>query len=403
MSSPPSWDTLADRAHHALQSVSALTATIHVFGPRHDDPYGEPVESTLNVWFSGPDLWRIERNGEVIVVREHSRHLERRASGVMQQRLRADTFHPLDELGGLGWTYVGMFHAMSGFERPTEPANAVTVAGRNAWQVVLEAKKGKPYSLTCAFDDITGLLVRYAAVGTGFVTEVTHLRVNWPVPTETFIYDGPVELEGLPVIDVDVADGLWAMVDPSIVDDGEFPQCSVGDTISGDGLLLRVTKLTVVESIQDGPQITLTDRATPHATYTVRGVCRVVVTPMTVRLDVGGLDLAVEPGTFRDVSASGGDEMLEPYSDDFETPEPGQWVEAQGYFEVPWSHEWELWGGEQAGRDWKVFDIWSSRRNTSIGPWAGGIPTGIDPEDPPRVRQWQNVEAFWVKMAPIDR
>lgn len=195
MPSPPSWDTLADRAHKALSTVSTLTASIHIYGPRQNDPYGEPVESTVNVWFSGPGLWRIERSGELIVMRERARHLTKVSPGVMQQRQQRGIFTPIDELGGLGWTHRSMFTAMSGFDEPTEAPTAVTVAGRGAWQVVLAAKKSKPFSLEVAFDHETGLLVRYAALGTDFITEVTHLAINQSLPLATFVYDGPVEIE----------------------------------------------------------------------------------------------------------------------------------------------------------------------------------------------------------------
>jgi len=33
---------------------------------------------------------------------------------------------------------------------------------------------------------------------------------------------------------------------------------------------------------------------------------------------------------------------------------------------------------------------------------ANRIPAGIDADNPPRVKQWQNVKAFWVKLAPLD-
>ncbi len=295
-----------------------------------------------------------------------------------------------------------MFRRMSGFEIPVNPPTAITVAGRDAWQVLLIARESKPYSLVVAFDEATGLLVWYAAEGTDFVTDVTQLATNESLPLATFVYDGPVELEELPVIEVDLTDGLWARVPTYMVDDGQFPCCSMGDRISWDGLLFRTTRLRAVPSTQGAPEITTTYAATPEATYTVRGVCRLVVKPMTVRLDVGGLDLAAEPGTFRDISASGNGEMVEAYSEDFETPEPGQWVEAEGHFVVPWGYEWDFWGGEQPERDWTVLDIWAARRHKSIGPWANRIPAGIDQDDPPRVKQWQNVKAFWVKLAPID-
>lgn len=193
MSSPPSWDSLAERAHKALPSFSTLTASIHIYGPRQNDPYGEPVEWSEQVWFSAPDLWRIERNGELIVLRDATRHLTRSTPGVMAQRRGRGRYMPVDELGGLGWAHRGMFRAMSGFKKPQEPPAAVTVAGRDAWQTLLVAQERKPYSLQVAFDHATGLLLRYAAEDTAFVTEVTRLTVDEPLPPGIFGYVGPMK------------------------------------------------------------------------------------------------------------------------------------------------------------------------------------------------------------------
>ncbi len=109
-------------------------------------------------------------------------------------------------------------------------------------------------------------------------------------------------------------------------------------------------------------EITTTYAANPQATHHIRGVCRLVIEPMTLRLDVAGLDLAADPGRYRDVSPSGSGEMVEAYSEDFETPDPGQTVEAEGYFVVPWSHTWDDWGGGQPTRHWTVLDIGAARR-----------------------------------------
>jgi len=187
-----SWERLADQARGALGECTTVTARVRVRAPERG-VRGDAVESVLDVAYARPDLWRVDRDGEIALLRDGIRHLIRAESGALQRHRRDADWVPGDEIGGLGWGQRDLFRDPPAFESPVSGPVAVTVAGREAWEVRLAAPGRKPYVLSLAVDRDTGLVLRCAAEGTPYVTEVVDLVVNENLPADTFIWAGEVE------------------------------------------------------------------------------------------------------------------------------------------------------------------------------------------------------------------
>ncbi len=187
-----SWEYLADRARRALGECSTVRARVLMVAPAHGTR-GDAVESVLDVAFARPDLWRVDRDGELVLLRDGIRQLVGSEAGTIHLHRRDPDWVPGDEIGGLGWGHRDLFRDPPAFEEALSGPVAVTVAGREAWEVRLAAPGKKPYVLNLAVDNDTGLVLRYAAEGTPYVTEVLDLVVNADLPDDRFSWAGDYE------------------------------------------------------------------------------------------------------------------------------------------------------------------------------------------------------------------
>ena len=187
-----SWERLAEQARGALDGCSTVRARVRVKAPAQG-VRGDAVESVLDVAFARPDMWRVDRDGELVVLRDGLRQLIRAESGSVQLRRRDPEWVPGDEIGGLGWGHRDLFRDPPAFEEPVSGPVPADVGGREAWEVRLAAPGRKPYVLSIAVDHDTGLVLRYAAEGTPYITEVLELVVNEELPADTFTWAGEVE------------------------------------------------------------------------------------------------------------------------------------------------------------------------------------------------------------------
>lgn len=105
----------------------------------------------------------------------------------MQKRPRVDGWVPGVELAGLGWGHAQLFKDPPAFQRAVHGPTPTVVAERNAWEVLLAAPKKKPYPLTVAIDEETGLVLRYAAKGTPYMAEVTAMLIDVEIPKAVFV------------------------------------------------------------------------------------------------------------------------------------------------------------------------------------------------------------------------
>lgn len=187
---PVSWAQLSAEAREGLARRSSLVAHIRADQPRSGRTHGEAVESHLKVSFGHPDRWRIECDGEVVLLRGDARHLRRARSGVMHEQRRRTHWIPKDEIAGLGWGHPRLFLDPPEFQTPLAGPTATTHAGRDAWEVTLSAPGNKPYVLRLVLDQETGLVLRYAAEGTPYVVEVLDITVDADLSLATFTWDG---------------------------------------------------------------------------------------------------------------------------------------------------------------------------------------------------------------------
>ncbi len=278
------------------------------------------------------------------------------------------------------------------------------MAGRDAWQATLSARGQKPYPLKIATDAQSGLLLRYAAQGTPYFTEVTALTINEVLPDDTFSYNGPVVPYKPPVparSEVEACEGVWAWLDSTRVDDGEFAECGVGDRVSDGGLRLSTAWLKPISGDEASAGFEQVHHSTRVPAYRIRGVVTQVHGPMALRISVAGLDVMARAATFRNVGTSD-DESWQPYSDDFLGAAPGHWVEAEGEFEIPWSQEWDDLRPPLPQQEWTVEDLRVNRRKAKLGisPPTGVI-DGVS-DGHPRIKQWVDAKSFWIKLSPID-
>jgi hypothetical protein len=138
-------------------------------------------------------MWRVDRDGELVLLRDGIRHLVRSEAGTVQRHRRDPDWVPGNEIGGLGWGHRDLFRDPPAFNEGLPDPVAVTVAGRQAWEVRLAAPGKKPYVLSLAVDHDTGLVLRYAAEGTPYFTEVVDLVVNEGLPEDRFSWAGEYE------------------------------------------------------------------------------------------------------------------------------------------------------------------------------------------------------------------
>lgn len=145
--------------------------------------------------FVHPDFWRVDRDGDLVLLRDGLRHLIRGPSGAMQQVRREPDWVPGQEIGGLGWGHPDLFRDPPAFQTAAVEPVPTTVAGRDAWEVMLAAPGKKPYALRLAVDQETGLVLRYAAEGTSYFVEVLEIAVNQDLPADTFTWDEETEYQ----------------------------------------------------------------------------------------------------------------------------------------------------------------------------------------------------------------
>lgn len=188
-----SWAELSERARQALTQRRTVAARVRGSRPPAGRNHGDAVESMMEVRFARPDLWRVELDGELVLLRDGIRHLTRATSGAMQRHLREPNWIPGDEIGGLGWGHADLFGDPPAFEAPLSGPIPTTVADRCAWEVLLGAPGKKPYVLRLALDRETGLVLRYAAEGTPYVVEVLDITIDEELSAGTFDWHGDLE------------------------------------------------------------------------------------------------------------------------------------------------------------------------------------------------------------------
>lgn len=187
------WADLSDRARNALGGCRTVMAVVRIVEPPSGQIRGEAREANLDVRFAQPDHWRVERDGELVLLRDGLRHLVRGKAGAMQSRRRETAWRSSEEIGWLGWGHPDLFLDPPAFQIAVAGPAPVTVAGRDAWEVLLAAPGSKPYSLRVAVDDQTGLVLRHVAEGTPYIAQVLEIAVNAELPADTFSWDGETE------------------------------------------------------------------------------------------------------------------------------------------------------------------------------------------------------------------
>jgi hypothetical protein len=187
------WGELSERARNALGKCRSVMAVVRLVEPSDGGLSEQAQESTLEVRFGRPDYWRIEREGELMLLRDGTSHLTLAKSGLMKRQPQEAGWVPGTEIGGLGWGHPDLFRDPPAFQEAIAGPVRTAVAGRQAWEVVLAAPGTKPYSLRLAIDHETGLVLRYAAEGTPYIAEVLDIAVNTDLPADTFAWDGETE------------------------------------------------------------------------------------------------------------------------------------------------------------------------------------------------------------------
>lgn len=186
----PTWSDLSTRAREALDGLTTLRAWVYVVEPAQGFS-GDTRRRELEVRWAYPDLWRIDDDSGTALVRDGRRHIERDEDNTMQPLDWVPGYRP-DTILGLGWGHPELFLEPDEFRTPVSGPEAVETAGRAAWSVRLAAPGNKPYVLIELIDDLTGLPLGHHAEGTPYQVHVQHLRVDEPLPDDTFSWDGPV-------------------------------------------------------------------------------------------------------------------------------------------------------------------------------------------------------------------
>lgn len=123
---------------------------------------------------------------------------------------------------------------------------------------------------------------------------------------------------------------------------------------------------------------------------------------MTLLIGVDGLDVIAQASTWSSVPASPDGLAWKPNSEHFAAVAPGQWVQAEGQFHIPWTHEWDVAGRSVPQRNWMVADVRVNRRRAAPGVGPGAQSINSDSHAPPSVRQSASAKNFWVKLTPTD-
>lgn len=203
------WADLSERARSALGRIATLRARVMVKVPG-EDATAEAVQSVLDISFTQPDLWRIDRDGELLVLRDGLRHLARAEDGRVELHRRPAVWVPGEEIGGLGWAHRDLFRDPPAFEDAVSGPVPSVVAGRAAFDVRLAAPGKKPYLLNLTLDAATGLVLRYAAEGTPYVAQVLDLVLDGSLPEDRFAWNGEYEdRRGTSGIDSAAAETAW--------------------------------------------------------------------------------------------------------------------------------------------------------------------------------------------------
>ncbi|MGC1207595.1 MAG: hypothetical protein WA880_06520, partial [Ornithinimicrobium sp.] len=71
----------------------------------------------------------------------------------------------------------------------------------------------------------------------------------------------------------ELSDGVWVWLGVEHVDDGEFPECGVGDQVSGVGLRLTTAWLKPITVDEASTGIEQVEHSTRLPAYRIRGVC----------------------------------------------------------------------------------------------------------------------------------
>lgn len=185
------------------------------------------------------------------------------------------------------------------------------------------------------------------------------------LPSSAFTFQGFIRPYRPPVLEraaMSTSDALWAWLASTQVDDGDLPECDVGGRVR----------------------------------------CRGLLDPMTLLIEVDGLDVIVQASTWSSVTAPPDGHAWKPNSEHFAAVAPGQWVQSEGQFHIPWTHEWDVAGRLVPQRNWIVADVRVSRRRATPGVSPGTQSIKSDSYARPSVRQWASAKSFWVKLTPTD-
>lgn len=157
---------------------------------------------------------------------------------------------------------------------------------------------------------------------------------------------------------------MWVYLDSWMVQDGEIPELSVGDTLRGVALRAACLSLQeagadVREGIVQRPDPDPSNaRTSYHLTGTVESCGR-----NEVLLAVAGLHYLAEPADVRAVpGTSPGESMLERYSPDFVVPPVGARAAAVCTWEVLAEYET---GSQELRADWRVHGLAIEHRDAT--------------------------------------
>src|SRR6478752_4584263 len=156
---------------------------------------------------------------------------------------------------------------------------------------------------------------------------------------------------------------MWAALPSWLIGDGQIQELGLADVLRDVGLRLNCARLTATgQTRQSLAETAMNDSG--QVRYQLVGTSKAVATPMASLIEMPGWLAAAEPETYRVVSKHrGAPGALQPWSDAFSTPAPGELVEAEGSLQVVAEHEWEF-PIPDSRMDWRIRGIRLLRHRT---------------------------------------
>lgn len=160
------------------------------------DRDAEPSTGTQQFWYRYPNAFRIETDGQMILLRNDEAVFVQDTDSILRMPptttiITNSVGDPLMLLGGE--RAARTFSSPHDYSQPTGPAASTLVGGRQGWQFTLAPPEHKPFPLEIVLDDATGTILRWSTAGGHNSLTLTDLDLTNGISDERFTYDGPVK------------------------------------------------------------------------------------------------------------------------------------------------------------------------------------------------------------------